>query len=242
MNKHLWIWHRRLGAAVAVVVIALCITGIALNHTEALRLDERYIAAGWLLDWYGIGVPDTAVSVETAEHEVTLFGDHLYVDGTFIGAPYSKLHGAAATDDYLAIAAGDELLLLTRELELVERLGPADGLPVDLRLLATTRAGDFIARDGNGTVWATDADLITWRALAPAGDVPWPHARPAGQDRVAALTVDFRGRILTAEKLMLDLHSGRLFGRYGPWLMDGVALTVLVLSFSGLWLWTRTRS
>ena len=48
--------------AIALVII-LAITGIMLNHTEAFKLDERYIKASWLLDWYGIKPEDEPVAV-----------------------------------------------------------------------------------------------------------------------------------------------------------------------------------
>jgi len=53
-KKPLLIWHRYLGLASALFVIILSITGILLNHTESLRLDERPVAQRWLLNIYGI--------------------------------------------------------------------------------------------------------------------------------------------------------------------------------------------
>ena len=46
-------WHGRLGITAAFLFLILLATGIALNHTERLALDERYIGTEWLLDWYG---------------------------------------------------------------------------------------------------------------------------------------------------------------------------------------------
>ncbi|MDP3677938.1 MAG: hypothetical protein Q8R23_02450, partial [Methylotenera sp.] len=45
---------------------------------------------------------------------------------------------------------------------------------------------------------------------------------------------------LPLERIVLDLHSGRIFGRYGPLLMDVAALVLIVLSFSGVWIYLRT--
>jgi hypothetical protein len=36
------------------------------------------------------------------------------------------------------------------------------------------------------------------------------------------------------ERVLFDVHSGRLFGRYGPWLMDIMAVLFVVLAVSGL--------
>ncbi|MDH4106770.1 MAG: PepSY domain-containing protein [Gammaproteobacteria bacterium] len=241
MNRHLWLWHRRLGAAVAVMVILLCITGIALNHSDRLDLDQRHVGTGWLLDWYGIAAPQSGLSLRTGSREVTLLGDHLYVDDALVGAPFSNLQGAVEAAGLLVIAAGGDVLLLTADLELVERLGHADGVPAGLAGLAFD-GGGIVARDGNGTTWRADADLVGWQPAGPVAGVEWPEAHATAAERVARLAADFRGRILSMEKLMLDLHSGRLFGRFGPMLMDAVGLMMLVLSFTGIWLWTRSRT
>ena len=42
------------------------------------------------------------------------------------------------------------------------------------------------------------------------------------------------------ERLMLDLHAGRTFG-LGPWLMDAVALLIIVLSMTGFGIWLAGR-
>ncbi len=49
------------------------------------------------------------------------------------------------------------------------------------------------------------------------------------------------GRWLSAERILLDVHSGRILGRYGPWLMDGAAILLLILAATGLIGWFRGR-
>ena len=41
--------------------------------------------------------------------------------------------------------------------------------------------------------------------------------------------------------MLLDLHSGRIFGEYGVYLMDAAAVALLWLSGSGLWVWWQRR-
>jgi uncharacterized iron-regulated membrane protein len=58
---------------------------------------------------------------------------------------------------------------------------------------------------------------------------------------MAVLLESFRGRGLTLERLILDLHSGRIFGAYGIYVMDAAAIVLLWLSGSGLWVWWRRQ-
>lgn len=239
MNRHLWIWHRRLGAVLAVVVILLCVTGVALNHTERLHLDERPLRADWLLDWYGVAAPASGLYVRAGAHEVALLGDHLYVDKTFIGAPFQELVGAVRTDDFLVVGFTKELLVLADDLSIVERLGHAEGLPADLSAIVPGEAGGIAALDAAGRAWETDRDVVAWRPSDYRVDA-WPEPAVLGGERLRELGRDYRGRVLTLERLMLDLHSGRLLGLGGTWLMDIVAALLVILAASGMWLWSRS--
>ena len=48
----------------------------------------------------------------------------------------------------------------------------------------------------------------------------------------------YRGQGLTLERVMLDLHSGRLFNQtWGVYLMDASAVIMMWLGISGTWIW-----
>ncbi|HKJ20122.1 MAG TPA: hypothetical protein VJ993_05635, partial [Woeseiaceae bacterium] len=57
---------------------------------------------------------------------------------------------------------------------------------------------------------------------------------PPDATELAALDAAWRGRGLTVERMVLDLHSGRIFDMSGVLLMDLVALCMIVLGLSGL--------
>jgi uncharacterized iron-regulated membrane protein len=46
---------------------------------------------------------------------------------------------------------------------------------------------------------------------------------------------------VAVEQLLIDMHSGRLFGRFGPYVIDLVGLAALWLSISGVWMMWRTN-
>ncbi|MBT3513684.1 MAG: hypothetical protein HN470_06760, partial [Nitrosomonadales bacterium] len=50
--------HKFTGIAVCVFLIHLSITGIFLNHTEDLGLDEKYTASPMILALYNISMPN----------------------------------------------------------------------------------------------------------------------------------------------------------------------------------------
>ncbi|NOY67433.1 MAG: hypothetical protein GXP13_08495 [Gammaproteobacteria bacterium] len=44
----------------------------------------------------------------------------------------------------------------------------------------------------------------------------------------------YRGNGLPTEHVILDLHNGRLFGHWGPIVMNIVAITLVFLTLSGI--------
>lgn len=44
---------------------------------------------------------------------------------------------------------------------------------------------------------------------------------------------------LTADRVLLDLHTGKFFGQWGPYVMDAAALAFLFLTGTGFYLWWR---
>ena len=83
----LTIWHRRLGLTAALFVLLLATTGLALNHTDGLRLDERYVGAGWLLRWYGIeeAMIDMIESSRAYESNIKMIQNQDQLTGALIG-------------------------------------------------------------------------------------------------------------------------------------------------------------
>jgi hypothetical protein len=57
------------------------------------------------------------------------------------------------------------------------------------------------------------------------------------------LPADIRAQIpaperwLSWERLLLDLHSGRLFGQAGVWIVDAVGVLLITLASSGTLMW-----
>jgi len=51
----------------------------------------------------------------------------------------------------------------------------------------------------------------------------------------------FRGEVLPVERVLLDLHSGRFFGRFGPWIFDTIAVLLILLALSGTWIWLKRK-
>jgi len=239
--KSLYVWHRYVGLIAALLVIVLALTGIALNHTEELRLDERFVRSSWVLDWYGVHAPETSTTYATPAAAVTLLGRQLYVGDRPLPGEYERLIGAVATEEMLITAVDDRLLLTGPEGELLAELTTLDGVPAGMQRLGRDGQGRPVIAAAAGR-YRPDADLGRWERLSESPhDIAWAQPERLTPERLRALERTFRGRILPWERVLLDLHSGRFFGTHGIWLMDGAALLMLFLAGSGVLIWLKRK-
>jgi len=235
-------WHRRLGLAAAFFVLVLAATGIALNHTAELGLDQRHLKADWLLAWYGIEAPTETISFAVGAGVVTQLGDRVYLDASPVEEGVEEVSGAVSIGELVVTAVDGDLLVLTANGERVERLGRKDRVPVGLVAVGIDQQGALLVRTDGGLFRADDA-LLGW---SPVGDhdqsARWSMPAPTDAKMRATLRSDYLARILSLERVLLDLHSGRLFGRFGPWVMDIAATLLMLLAVTGIWLWSSRRS
>lgn len=230
-------WHLYSGMAAALLVVALALSGIALNHGHALGLDRRFVTATWILDAYGLPAPRMH-AFELPHGTLVQAGEQLYLDEQRWPDVEQPLIGAFATDELVLLAEPRALWLLTASGELIEKSPPPPELRGEmLRLGATAEGAPVIA--GATQRWVGDPWQGTWRPLPDATAVRWSAAQPVPAQRREALRRAYHARSITFERVLLDLHSGRVLGAAGPWLMDAAALALILQVISGIWLWGR---
>ncbi len=229
-------WHRRVGVGIALLVILLVVTGIPLNHTSGWQLDRRAVRAPWLLAHYGIQVADP-IGYPVGERWIIRAGRHLFLDGVEVGRCASDLVGAVATDQMLVAVCAEELVLLTDDGELIERVGSTYGIP--LPMTGVTLAENKLWLQSKARWYQLDLDSLSWTA---AGAGSSGSLRAAGPSTIppalrGAVSEAMLGESLTVERVLLDLHSGRLFGAAGVWLMDMAGVMLLIIAVSGCYVW-----
>jgi hypothetical protein len=222
-----------------IFIVFLSISGITLNHSVDLELDRRYVSWSWLLDAYGIEVPAPAASFADSGRRATLLGGRLFLDGRDTGHQESVLTGIADLGSLIVIGGEKKVYLLTETGEFVEAIDLAPDLdgPIEQVGRVDTRAVLKTA----GAMYSSDPDIAMFEVRNLEAADHWSIATPPSEVEMAALETAWRGRGVTVERLLLDLHSGRVFGSAGPLFMDVVAILLIALSLSGLIL-SRARN
>ena len=93
--------------------------------------------------------------------------------------------------------------------------------------------------DTHRGVFSADPNFLVW---SQADHAPvWTETSTIPRAIESDILRVYRGRGLPWERVVLDIHSGRIVGRWGPYLMDGAALVLLILVVSGLYNWVIRR-
>ena len=238
--RSLYLWHRYLGLAAALFVILLAVTGIALNHTESLEMDATHVQSDLLLDWYGIHAPDEFISYSAGSIVFSEVNQHIYQDTERMVDLGTPLIGAVATQHTIILASLDQLSVLSTDGEVIEHLGSAAGVPAGMTAIGTTDDGTIVIKAAHG-YYLTDDSFLEWNETDTA-EASWSGQTPTPLELETALRQAYRGSGLTLERIILDLHSGRILGNAGVLLVDAAAILFLLLACSGVWLWSRRRA
>jgi hypothetical protein len=232
--------HRSIGAGAAIFVFFMVLSGLVINHSNGLGLDQRHLSQPLLLDWYGLGKPENIQSYEVGDDWLSFAGSQLYLNDKPV-ATISDGAGAVSLGELLIAAGSDELLLLDHQGNLIERIpwSPIATAPIDSIGL---NANATVTVKSSGQLWLADTDLLNWqRADETTVIVQWSTSEPAPETLQQAITRVYRGESLNLERVLLDFHSGRIFGSVGVLVYDLIALGLGFLSISGLVLWFRSR-
>jgi PepSY-associated TM region len=228
-------WHARLGVITALFLLFLAISGLALNHTDALSLAKRDVKATWLMHWYGLKSTIPTQGYFFKDGYLAAADGRWVMDGHLLreGADQPPV-GAVTWAEIRAIASVETLYLYTPEGQLVDKLSDAELPSKPIKQLGL--AGDkLVLETVHGSFVSSDA--LTW--LQYNGEQPiWSKWQALPSTELSKVKKAFAPS-LPLERIVLDLHSGRIFGRYGSLLMDLAALVLIVLSISGVWIYLR---
>ncbi len=226
--------HRYIGLLSAIVLIMLAVTGIALNHTDDLQLDRQMIQSSSIIDWYGIKPPENPISFPTQNHWLTQLKQKIYFDQVFVIEKQESLLGAIETNQFIVAAFDHSLLLLSHTGELIEQM-PFDsiesiGLNQQQAVIIKTTKTYSISDDG----------LLSWQAYKPE-QVIWSSTKIPPKNILKVVQHNFLGSILPMERVLLDIHSGRFFGRAGVIIVDISGIFLIILAFSGCTIWLKHK-
>lgn len=236
--------HRSLGAVLGVFVVILALTGLLLNHTSELGLKKIHLHNALLNAVYGLNPPACTVAYPVDGHWLSLWGERQFWDDRPLELPPTKqIYAALVKNDVVLVATAEQLNLLAADGTLIDRID----YPAQRTLTRVGRYTDDLVLDF-GPSWPLtqlNRDMTAFEPVQPApGTVAWEpvaHALPEALTQTIRKT--YQGEGVDLERVILDLHSGRIAGKIGVYFMDAMAIGMLLLVASGgFLLWLRRSS
>jgi hypothetical protein len=184
---------------------------------------------------YGIKAAVPSAVLTTPQHWLVASADALLLDGKPIAVQLTQPLGMVESQQMLFVASSVQLQILSRDGNNIDTI-PATLLPIAK-----------IARIGSGCAGVVIADAekifasqdgVDWQ---PCGsDVLWATATPLTEQQRQIVEPLLQPGI-SVERLLLDLHSGRLLGSWGPYFIDAVGFCLVLLALSGVWMFSQQR-
>ncbi len=230
--------HRWLGAAAALFLVVLSLTGLALNHSKELGLDQLHVQSQFILGRYGMSHASEIQSVRIhGTDTLSNLEGRLYHEGNFLsgGGPIVGVHEGS---ELSLIACSDSVILVSKEGELVETI-EASRLPFKpIMALGYAASGSPVIASGEGA-WQMDNDWIQFIPFEGEYTVRQRKEVSTPLQLAEKIMTDYQGAGPSLSKVLLDLHSGRIFGWGGRTIMDLTAVAILLLVSSGISGWLR---
>ena len=205
-----------------------------LNGNGRLRRNHRW--AGAVLVAFVLFLATTGIALN---HSGDFGLDRKYVSWSWLleaygmGAP-EPYAGKTLIGELVVVGDGQRAHVLLTSGELVESIDLGSVLPGMIERVGG--AVDRAVLDSGGMLFRSDADITIFEpwAAGNASNVEWsPEVQPDAPG-LEAIDAAWRGHGLTIERLLLDLHSGRILSLGGRLLLDVIALGLIALSISGL--------
>ncbi len=221
-------------AVIALAWLALFVlTGVLLNHSKSLALDDYVITHDWLLDIYGMTPEGDATSFIVNKSRVTQWDDKIFYDDHLLTETTDQIIGAASSGKrIMVIALTQSLLILDENGELVEQTSPVF-MPIKQ---AGTLNNHIIVKTVDEKLYRADKNIMSWQPYSETDPV-WSASSELPGEWQQKIKRQFRGNNLTLERVLTDLHNGRIAGTgLGPYIMDAGA--ILLLLFGACFSWT----
>ena len=235
------LWHRRSGLIVIPIVLMLSITGILINHSQTLGFAKQPVYSG-VIGWlYGVEPKHITQGYQANDHWLAQKNRIVYLNTQPLYDCKSDLLGAVYWQETIAVLCDNRISLYLEDGQLVEQLPALTVQASSLGLLATNNGPLLMLAaplmSFNDSSWSWTVANAEQQQLAT--NIQWADLEILPVDLAQELNRDLPLPGINTERLLLDLHSGRLFGDIGVYLVDAASLVFIFLCLSGFYTWFK---
>lgn len=237
-------WHQRIGLFAFIFMGWLGFSGVLLNQSVSMGLDAIRVNSIALMSLYGLHAEIPENGYRSGEHWLVTTTENTVLDdialAQHIPSPLGFVDVKNGLGETLYVATNDKLTLLSTEGVVIEEQS-GFMLPVGhIRNLGLYEQGgeSYLALQGENTYITEDG--LTWNEFDKPDQVRWSALETLSEGAKADVE-PYAHPTVALEQVLIDLHSGRLFGSFGSTLINLVGVAAVLLSISGVWMTWRTN-
>ncbi|MDB0055575.1 PepSY domain-containing protein [Akkermansiaceae bacterium] len=231
-------WHRWLGLIAALPLLWLSLSGILLNHAEFFGLNDRQVSAGWVLKRYHQLPEGEPRGITIGDRKVAFWDGLTFLDKEFLEIP-GQLVGAVALKNQLIIATDERIAILDGTGEMVLDLDELSLPPLPIETVTVDKERLFVF--SGKSFWRFSEDFLSFEETS-THKVFKSLPLLDDADRESLSNAIMTRRAMPLSRVILDAHSGKLFGWPGWLLTDLAAASVIVLTILGLGLFKKRQA
>ena len=228
--------HRYIGLGICIFLVHLALTGIFLNHSIGLRLDKTFVTWPWLLSQYNLSVPEPTNIFTIGKNNFSIIDGEVFFNDKPIFMAEEELLGASQNRDTFILASSSTISVISKEGYIINK---DNVFPFTIKNIGIY-GDEVVINDSEDKMWSSESINGVWK-LTENMTVQWSKEgsiTPANQEKIRKYYV---GDGISLEQVILDFHSGAIFQKAGKIFFDIISILLIILSFTGIWLWTIKR-
>jgi len=228
--------HRYIGLGICIFLVHLALTGIFLNHSIGLRLDKTYVTWPWLLNQYNLSVPEPVNIFTIGKNNFSTIDGEVFFNDKPIFLAEEELLGAVQNRDTFILASSSTISVISEEGYIINK---DNVFPFTIKNIGIY-GDEVVINDIEDKIWSSESINGVWK-LTENMTVQWStegSITPTNQEKIRKYYV---GDGVSLEQIILDFHSGAIFQKAGKIFFDVISILLIILSFTGIWLWTIKR-
>ena len=228
--------HRYVGLGICIFLVHLAITGIFLNHSIGLRLDKTFITWPWLLNQYNLTVPEPANIFTIGKNNFSTIDGEVFFNDKPIFLAEEDLLGVSQNQDTFILASSSTITMISNDGYIINK---ENVLPFTVKNIGIF-GDEIVINDSEDKIWSSESINGVWE-LTENRTVQWSmegSITPINHEKIRKY---FVGDGVSLEQVILDFHSGAIFQKAGKLFFDIISILLIILSFTGIWLWTIKR-
>lgn len=235
-------WHRRAGLFAFLFMGWLGLSGVLINQSPSWGYDTDRIYWSPVMWLYSLQPEPPRSGWNADGHWLAITPEGTVLDARPlvppVKLPLGLVAGGTAEQPLLFVANAEHIAVVTLDgvrydelrspilpVTAIRRMGRVADLPGSL---AVQDLDAFHSVDGGNSWTPIDPARVEW---SDAIDLP-----DAERERLLPFSRPF----VTLEHVLVDAHSGAIFGRGGVWVINTVGIAAIWLAISGVWMWWRT--